>query len=214
LAPRALPRFFATISPSETLSSSTDFPVSPVIRLPCSADFAAGRGGLLQLLCLPLPSCCRYHPARVSRCISQLATIHAAFTLPSRARPLGLFTFEANCVHFRYGPMAHDHPKDGLVDRFQRFSFLPPCYPSYEASDSCLGGSYLPLNMPAFAGHTTVRESLDSYRSYRSAIPGQVIAQCAKSDGFCCAMRRTHARAFVWLPCRRLYFRRAHRYNA
>ena len=57
------------------------------------------------------------------------------------------------CVHFRYGPMAHCHPKEDLVDRLQRFSFLPPCYPSYEASDFCPGGTHLPLNTPAFAGH-------------------------------------------------------------
>jgi hypothetical protein len=32
-------------------------------------------------------------------------------------------------VHFRYGPMARRHPKkDDLVNRFQRFSFLPPCF--------------------------------------------------------------------------------------
>jgi hypothetical protein len=31
-APRALPRFFATTDPSVTLSSSSDFPGSPVIR--------------------------------------------------------------------------------------------------------------------------------------------------------------------------------------
>jgi hypothetical protein len=31
-APRALPRFRATTNPSATLSSSADFPVSPVIR--------------------------------------------------------------------------------------------------------------------------------------------------------------------------------------
>ena len=39
-----------TMSPSETLSPSTDFLGAPVIRLPCSADFATGRGGFLQLL--------------------------------------------------------------------------------------------------------------------------------------------------------------------
>ena len=61
------------------------------------------------------------------------------------------------CVHFRYGPMAHRHPEDDLVDRLQRFSFFPPCYPSYEASDFCPGGTHLPLNTPAFAGHTTGR---------------------------------------------------------
>ena len=83
------------MSPSEALSSSTDFPVSPVIRFPCSADFAAGRGGLLQLLRMSLPSCCRYYPARVARRFNQTAAIHAAFTLRLRARPLGLLTFEA-----------------------------------------------------------------------------------------------------------------------
>jgi len=70
------------------------------------------------------------------------------------------------CVHFRYGPMAHCHPKDDLVDRLQRFGFLPPCYPSYEASDFCPGGTHLPLNTPAFAGRTTGRERLHSYSSY------------------------------------------------
>src|SRR5947207_5929864 len=64
-APRTLLRFIATMSPSKTLSSSTDFLGAPVIRLPCSADFATGRGGLLQLLSASLPSCCRFHPARV-----------------------------------------------------------------------------------------------------------------------------------------------------
>jgi hypothetical protein len=42
--------------------------------------------------------------------------------------------------HSRYGPTARYHPQDDLVDRFQRFSFLPPRYPSYEAPDFCLGG--------------------------------------------------------------------------
>jgi hypothetical protein len=54
----------------------------------CSADFATGRGGLLQLLGASLSSCCRYRPARVSRRIGQFATCHAAFALPTGARPL------------------------------------------------------------------------------------------------------------------------------
>src|SRR5208283_3375110 len=33
--------------------------------LPCSGDFAPGRGGLLQLLGMSLPPCCRFHPAEV-----------------------------------------------------------------------------------------------------------------------------------------------------
>jgi hypothetical protein len=44
-------------------------------------------------------------------------------------------------VHFCYGPMTRSHPRDGFVDRLQEFGLPPPCYPSYEASDSYLGGS-------------------------------------------------------------------------
>src|SRR5947208_10018836 len=33
--------------------------------VPCSADFATGREGLLQLLSASLPSCCRCNPAGV-----------------------------------------------------------------------------------------------------------------------------------------------------
>src|SRR5580704_1665759 len=63
-APRTLLRFIATTDPAESLSPSTDFPGSPVIRLPCSADFSTGRGGSLQLLCMTLSPCCPYQPRR------------------------------------------------------------------------------------------------------------------------------------------------------
>src|SRR5881397_1922198 len=39
---------------------------------PASADFAAGRGGFLQLLDASVSPCRRYHPAGVSRRISQV----------------------------------------------------------------------------------------------------------------------------------------------
>jgi hypothetical protein len=58
--------------------------------VPFSADFATGRGGLLQLLGASLSSCYRYYPARVSRRVSQIATCHAAFAPLPRARPLEL----------------------------------------------------------------------------------------------------------------------------
>lgn len=35
--------------------------------------------------------------------------------------------------------LAH-HPKDGFVSRLQVIDLSPPCYSSYEASGSCLGG--------------------------------------------------------------------------
>src|SRR5258708_9672378 len=45
-------------------------PGSPVIRLPCSADFSTRRGGLLQLLSMTLSPRCPYQPPEVFRRIS------------------------------------------------------------------------------------------------------------------------------------------------
>jgi hypothetical protein len=52
-----------------------------------SADFAAGRAGLLQLPGLSLSSCCRYYPAGVVHRIGQISIVHDAFTTSRRARP-------------------------------------------------------------------------------------------------------------------------------
>src|ERR1039458_664587 len=60
-----------------------------------SADFAIGRGGLLQFLNMPLSPCCPYSPAGVSRRVSQFATIHAAFAPRQGARPPDLLCFGA-----------------------------------------------------------------------------------------------------------------------
>ncbi len=90
-APRALSRFRATTDLAATLSPSTDFLVSPVIRLPCSADFATGRGGLLQLLSMSLSPCCPYHPAGVTQRLGQSASCHAAFARHKKARPPDYF---------------------------------------------------------------------------------------------------------------------------
>src|SRR4051794_15891627 len=60
----------------------------------CSADFATGQGGLLQLLGISFSSCCRYYPARVSRRMVRLRLS----MLPSlHDRELGLWghDFEA-----------------------------------------------------------------------------------------------------------------------
>src|SRR4029077_7215662 len=63
--------------------------------LPCSGDFSSGRGGFLQLLSMSLSPCCRFHPAKVNSRIGQLSAGHSAFALRLRARPSGIFTFEA-----------------------------------------------------------------------------------------------------------------------
>src|SRR4051794_893386 len=60
---------------------------------------------------------------------------------------------------------------------FKDSVFLPPCYPSYEASDFCLGGTNecLPLNMPAFAGHTTAREVFPHAAFRKSSVKGSAV---------------------------------------
>src|ERR1700752_2583507 len=63
--------------------------------LPCSGDFAPGRGGLLQLLSMSLSPCRRFHPAEVNSRISQFSVGHSAFALRLRARPSGILIFEA-----------------------------------------------------------------------------------------------------------------------
>lgn len=71
------------------------------------------------------------------------------------------------CVHFRYGPMARHHPMDDVVNRLQKFGYPPSCYSSYGALTSSPVG-LSPLNMPAFAGRTTVRDTLASSGSCHS----------------------------------------------
>src|ERR1700731_1879325 len=63
--------------------------------LPCSDDFAPGRGGLLQLLSMSLSPCCRFHPAEVNIRIGQSSAAHATFALRLKARPSGILIFEA-----------------------------------------------------------------------------------------------------------------------
>jgi hypothetical protein len=57
-----------------------------------SASFPGGRGGLLQLLSVSLPPCCRYHPAKVWRRFGQFAPPHAAFAQMLKAQPLEFFS--------------------------------------------------------------------------------------------------------------------------
>src|SRR6478736_7495948 len=63
--------------------------------LPCSDDFAPGRGGLLQLLGMSLSPCCRFHPAEMSSRVGQCSAAHAAFALWMRVRLPDLVLFEA-----------------------------------------------------------------------------------------------------------------------
>src|SRR6202521_4493479 len=59
----AAQRTLRTQPPPSHLRSISRF--SRLYDLPCSGDFAPGRGGLHQLLGMPLLPCCRFHPAEV-----------------------------------------------------------------------------------------------------------------------------------------------------
>ena len=116
--------------------------LSRLYDLPCSGDFAPGRGGLLQLLGMSLSPCCRFHPAEVG------VPRRSDFGTPCCLRPtvagsaLGSTHFRGHFrVHCRYGPVTRDLPKGDLVDRLQDLGFPPPCYPNYGAPDFCPGRS-------------------------------------------------------------------------
>src|SRR5271166_3746931 len=80
--------------------------------LPCSGDFAPGRGGLLQLLGMSLSPCCRFHPAEVKE------PHRSDFGSPCCLRPtvagsaLGATHFRGHIrVYFHYGPVTRRLPE-------------------------------------------------------------------------------------------------------
>ena len=100
--------------------------LKPVIGRTCSRDFSRGRGGLLQLLDMPWPPCCPYHPAGVSCRFGQPATGPAAFARQKRARPPELFFCRGHLgVHFRCGPVTHS-PSQGWLGRSASSVSFPP----------------------------------------------------------------------------------------
>ena len=141
-APRTLLRFIAPMDPSDSLSSSATFPVSSVIWLPCSAAFASGRGGSLQLLGLSLSSCCCFNPASVNCRVSQFATFPAAFASTEASSANWSFRFSRPNLHSL--SLRPDDLltllEDGFVDRFRKFDFSPLRYPSYKVLTFTLVG--------------------------------------------------------------------------
>src|SRR6202163_4095306 len=81
--------------------------------LPCSGDFSPGRGGLLQLLGMSLPPCCRFHPAEVRW------PYRSDFSRPCCLRPTDAGSalrsnhFRGHLrVYFRYGPVTRNLPEE------------------------------------------------------------------------------------------------------
>jgi hypothetical protein len=112
-----------TTDPAESLSPSTDFPVSPVIRLPCSDDFSTGRGGFLQLLSMTLSPCCPYQPRRS---VAPHQSLRRSMLPSPKNGRLGLrvLSFRAIWVYLRYGPATRSPSfSDGFVNRLQDAQF-------------------------------------------------------------------------------------------
>src|SRR6516162_548802 len=63
--------------------------------LPCSGDFAPGRGGLLQLLSMSLSPCRRFHPAEVNSRLGQYSAAHDCLRPSEVGSALGATFFEA-----------------------------------------------------------------------------------------------------------------------
>src|SRR5262244_2287665 len=127
------------VTTSRVPSLHGHYPASPLLRTPpspsrlrlisrwtgyttylASADFAAGRGGSLQLLSVSLSPCCRSHPAGVVRRLSQAATAHAAFAFTVAGSASGAPHFRGHlCVRLRYGLGTRQRPADAGVDGLQ-----------------------------------------------------------------------------------------------
>ncbi len=97
--------------------------------LPCSGDFAPGRGRLLQLLGMFLPPCCRFHPAEVKEPLQSDFGSPCCLRPPDVGSAFGATHFRGHIrVYFHYGPAARRLPEGDVVDRLQSLGFPPPCY--------------------------------------------------------------------------------------
>ena len=110
-APRALPCFLATTNPTVTLSSSTDFPGSPVIRPTLLPPISRrDEEGFSSCATRPVSPCCHFHPAGVTNRLSQVTVRHAVFASRLQARPPSVRTFGATSVIAVGIPIAGDPP--------------------------------------------------------------------------------------------------------
>jgi hypothetical protein len=141
-APRALPRFHATTSPSATLSSSADFPVVPVIR-PTQLPLLSPRDeeGFSSCSVRPGRRAVANHPAGAAHRVNRSAASRTAFALTVAGSAPGSTHFRGHlaftCVTARrLAPL----PRRGLSRGFRFVGFPSACPPSYGASDCYPGG--------------------------------------------------------------------------
>src|SRR5262249_28079926 len=140
-APRALPRFNATTSPSATLSPSADFPVLPVIRPTQLPPFPVGtrRASPVARCVLVVVPSLTTPPEQPAPSIGLGRVV-----LPSpsrlRARPPGLLTFGATSRSLALRPeRLAPTPRAGSSRGSRTVGFPPACPPSYGAAASYPG---------------------------------------------------------------------------
>ena len=150
------------------------FPAPPISR--------RDEKGFSSCFACPCHRAVASHPARVDRRFSQVRP--SMLPSPYSCR-LGLWGHSLSRPHLRSLSLRPNGSRSSLrmiwSIGFKDSVSFPPCYPSYGASDFCPGGSHLPLNTPAFAGHTTGREPLDSSGSYHQSVGPRL--QCANRPG-------------------------------
>ncbi len=112
-----------------------------VYGLPCSSDFALGRGGLRQWLSVSLSPCRRSHPAGVGEPYPPVYGSPGCLRLHGGRRGLRAAHGRGHrCVRLRDGLATRPHPADEAVERLQKVGFPSPCSPSYRALVFPLGG--------------------------------------------------------------------------
>jgi hypothetical protein len=150
-ARRTLLRVIARMDPSATLSSSVDFPGSPVIRPTLLRRFHDGRRRASPVAWRVLVTVLPLSPRR-SRVSCQPAYDPRCCLRPTETGSAsGPSAFRGYlCIRLRCGPVTRNRPFDDSVDGLQVIGFPPLCHPSYQASGFCLDGTFFPLNAPAF----------------------------------------------------------------
>jgi hypothetical protein len=163
-APRALPRFTATADPSATLSPSTDFPVSPVIRFPAPQISPRDEEGFSSCLTCPCHRAVANSPPE--RLVASISLRRSMLpSPPNRGFGLWISDFRGHlCVHFRYSPMTCS-PSHGWLCRSTPCASFPPRMRSQlQGSDFSPGGSTSHWIHQPSPGHT-VRLLSPSLRS-------------------------------------------------
>jgi hypothetical protein len=133
---RALPRFIATASPAATVSSSADFPGSPVIGPTWLRRFLGrDEDGFSSCSTCPCHRAAPDHPAGVTDHFGQPVVCHAAFARRERARPPELISCRGHhWVHLRCGPVTRSPSRRWLGRSASSASFPPRMRPKLRRS--------------------------------------------------------------------------------